>query len=227
MPNITNCFTFDWRDGPDKTFFFWPNLNLYTRFDNGRDRTDSGYPKPIIGNWEGFGPNGYVKDIKELRFAFTFSTDLANDTILFFRDKAGTPELLYYSPERDSLSGYEDLTKSRWKKITPYFYQIVFAVWWRERPGNGVVIFWLNNGKYLRYTVDSDHLEVKNINGNWPGLEQYQTDVLTGVQWNRSPSNDWLFVFLKGNRYIKYDIDADKTIGGPWRVDETTWPGVV
>jgi hypothetical protein len=86
----------------------------------------------------------------------------------------------------------------------------------------------MNDGNYLRFNHTKNTLDIKEINNNtWPGVAPYKNEIVTAVQFNRSPSDDMLYIFLTENRYIKYNIDEDKPVGGVNNVDNASWPGLL
>lgn len=228
MPNIKNCVAVDWRYAKDRCFFFFKDTNQFSRFNNGDDNVPAGYPATITAsNWSTFHDK-----VKDLRFGFNFNAkSVGPEMLLLFYDNAGTPALCRYHEENDTVAGYENLKDTKWKELVPYFYKILFGAWWSESNffgGDDILLFVMNDGNYLRFNHTQNTLQIKPINNDtWPGVAPYKNEIVTAVQFNNSPSNDMLYIFLTENRYIKYNIDKDKPEGGLRAVDEVSWPGLL
>jgi Hemopexin/Astacin (Peptidase family M12A) len=89
---------------------------------------------------------------------------------------------------------------------------------------NGKAYFF-KGAQYLRYDPATDKTDAgypKPIAGNWPGFPAgFATGVNAGVIWNNGKA-----YFFKGNKYIRYDIAADKTDAGYPKPIAGNWPGL-
>ncbi|MCX6581039.1 MAG: hemopexin repeat-containing protein [Candidatus Aminicenantes bacterium] len=90
--------------------------------------------------------------------------------------------------------------------------------------GNGKAYFFKGN-RYVRYDIPTDRTDPgypKFINNeNWPGLP-WKNGIDTAVNWDNGK-----VYFFKGNRYIRYDIAADRIDPGyPKFINNETWPGL-
>lgn len=88
--------------------------------------------------------------------------------------------------------------------------------------------FFRDDSRYIRYAKVLDKADggyPKAINNNtWPGLGDHAKDIQAAVKWN----NDRAYIFLTGQRYIRYDLDADRADAGyPAKVNNTSWEGVL
>lgn len=92
----------------------------------------------------------------------------------------------------------------------------------------GSSYYFFTNGQYVRYNntlyrADSGYPKAIN-NNTWPGLGDHAKDIQAAVKWN----NDRAYIFLTGQRYIRYDLDADRADAGyPAKVNNTSWEGVL
>jgi hypothetical protein len=228
MPDIKNCVAVDWRYGNDSTYFFFKDTNQYSLFSNGQNKVKDGYPAKVTHEtW-----NTFHDKVKDLRFGFNFNEKSNGpELLLLFYDDAGTPSLCLYHEEWDRVIENKNLADTNWAKLTPYFYKILFGAWWTESDffgGDDYLLFVMNDGNYLRFNHTKNTLDIKEINNNtWPGVAPYKNEIVTAVQFNRSPSDDMLYIFLTENRYIKYNIDEDKPVGGVNNVDNASWPGLL
>jgi hypothetical protein len=227
MPDIKNCVAVDWRQGKDRSFFFFKDTNTYSRFNNADNAVPAGYPAAITeGSWKGF--HTYARS---LRFGFTltvgFGAGADRDDLLLFCLEGDKPILCTFNQEKDETTDVRDLAGTEWKKLGPYFEKIVAGVWW----GNDkVFLFLMNDGNYLRFTRGgAGSVEVKPIdNTTWPGVAAYKHEMVTAVQFDHDFLADSVYyIFLTGNRYLKYNIDKDKFISGPHPVNDSTWPGLL
>lgn len=226
MPDIKNCVAVDWRQGKDRCYFFFKDTNTFSRFNNGDNEVPAGYPKAVdFATWDNFHPYA-----KSLRFGFTVTYSSYDILYLFYLD-GDTPMVCHYHQQQDRSFKIEKLYESRWNFLLPYFGDIVAGVWWREPTTfkrHNIFLFLMNNGSYLRYDVNTGTLEIKPINDStWPGVAPYKNEIVTAVQFDRDLARDVYYIFLTGNRYLKYDMDNDNLMGGPYPVDDSTWPGLL
>jgi len=87
--------------------------------------------------------------------------------------------------------------------------------------GNGKAYFFKGN-LYVRYDINSGKTDPgypKTINNEtWPGLP-WTTGIDTMVEWDNGK-----VYFFKGNRYVRYDIGADRADPGyPKHIDDEKW----
>lgn len=229
MPALKNFVAVDWRAGKDRCYFFFKDENKYSLFDNAQDKVLPGYPRTIdASNWGAFHPHA-----KNLRFGFTTTErDFPSvDTLHLFYLENNTPMVCSWDQQADKLIKLEQLSASRWSGLGGYFPYIVAGVWWQEVIWpweENILLFLTSIGEYLRYNTTAGTIEVKPINDStWPGLAPYKDRMLTAVQFDRDLADDYLYIFLTENKYIKYNIDDDKAEGGLLTVNEHSWPGLL
>lgn len=98
---------------------------------------------------------------------------------------------------------------------------VVAAVHW---PGDKVQFF-LNDGTYVRYDVNSGHPDAgypKRVdNSSWNGLGGHS--IVTAF----NGLNGKVYFFFADDTYSRYDIAADRVDPGyPQQVTDSTWPGL-
>ncbi|GAA3930985.1 hemopexin repeat-containing protein [Litoribacillus peritrichatus] len=195
--------------------YFFRNDAQYVRYDKLTDQSDSGYPKETNdSNWPGL--NAYKDQITA-----SFKKDAATS---YFFLKNG--QYINYDNVADKVrSGYpKDITSVTWPGLDSYKDQIEAALRWH----NDKVYFFLSDGQYIRYDLDSDAVDSgypKPINDDtWPGMRAYATDITAAVKW----SDNLGYIFLSNQRYLRYDLAEDRVEEGyPRRIDDGTWPGLL
>jgi hypothetical protein len=226
MPDIKNCVAVDWRQGKDRCYFFFKDTNTFSRFNNEDNEVPAGYPTAVnSATWGEF-----HSCAKHLRFGFTV-TNVYNDNLHLFYLDGNTPMVCNYHQQTDKPVRFETLAQSSWSFLGGSFEKIVAGVWWKEPTiieRNNIFLFLMNDGNYLRYDRRNDTVEIRVIDdNNWPGVGPYRHEIVTAVQFDRDLARDVYYIFLTGNRYLKYDMDNDKLISGPHPVDDSTWPGLL
>ncbi|WP_130932361.1 hypothetical protein [Pseudomonas sp. Sample_24] len=226
MPDIKNCVAVDWRQGQDHCYFFFKDTNTFSRFNNAEDRVPPGYPTAInAGNWGEFHPYA-----RYLRFGFTTTSGYSDYLHLFYLD-GNTPKVCTYHQQTDRVVQFERLADSQWSLLLPYFDKIVAGVWWKEPTTflrDNIFLFLMSDGDSLRYDARQETIEKKPTNdANWPGVGPYRYEIVTAVQFDRDLADDFYYIFLTGNRYLKYNMDEDRLVGGPDPVNDNTWPGLL
>ncbi len=204
--------------GLDKDLFkayFFRNDAKYVRYNKVTDKADSSYPKETNDNtWPGLG------DYKN-RINASFKKD--SGTSYFFLNNG---EYISYDNHADEVrDGYpKPINDDTWPGLGQYKDQLEAALSW----DNNKVYFFLTDGSYVRYDLDNDSVDVgypKPINDDtWPGMGDYAKDITAAVKWNDNRG----YVFLTGQRYLRYDISNDQVDEGyPRRVDNSTWSGLL
>lgn len=147
--------------------------------------------------------------------------DWGNDKLMFFFDHGNYSR---YDLARDRMdAGYPTaITQDNWPGLAAYQSSIVASFKWDAEH----VMFFLNDGSYIQYNTSTEGMSgyPRAIrNSNWRGLEAYAKNIKTAVRWK----NDKVFIFLNDNRYLRYDVKANKMDSGyPLRVSNNLWPGV-
>jgi hypothetical protein len=242
MSKLKNVVAVDWRAEKDKIFFFFKDSNTYTKFVIDGNGVPDGYPAPIrFGNWHDFHMHA-----KNLRFGFTTTNfqredrfDLDQDFLWLFYDDGGTPMVCTYYQDEDKVIGNSPIADSIWHMILPYFDRIVAGTWWQNStPPHLSFRFLMNDGNslFLKWyppstKSDGDWTHKVTLqpitNKTWPGLEPYKDRIITAAQNDRTFADSYYYIFLTGNEYITYNIQQNKVEYGPYKVSDSTWPGLL
>jgi len=240
MFELKNFVAVDWRSGKDRCYFFFKDTNTYSKYNNSEDRVTPGHPKEITqNNWGDFHEHA-----KNLRFGFSADRIVGSNRFewdadilwLFYYDKQ-TPMVCEYDQDKDKPVSFTPVSKSIWSMLLPYFDNIIAGTFW-ERPlratGKTIFRFILNNGKYLHLDWHSKKVIIDDINDTtWPGLGPYATyaddQFITAVQIDGDflVSDSYLYIFMTGNLYLKYNISKTRLEGGGVRNVGDHWSGLL
>lgn len=233
MSNLHNFVAVDWRSGRDRIYFFFKDSNTYSRYDVGDDRVINEHPSDITSEgWGAFHPHA-----KNLCFGFhtdrivgdnRFSWD-ADILWLFYYDKE-TPMVCEYDQDADKPVSFKRVDQSIWHMLLPYFDSIIAGTCW-QRPfkvtGKYIFKFILDDGKYLYLDWQNKTPVIGEIDDfSWPGLADFKHEIITAAQVDADFTDNYLYIFLTGNRYLKYNIDKNQLQVGARDVG-TNWPGLV
>ena len=221
-----------WSDTNNKVYFF--KGSEYIRVDpNNNWNVDSGYPKPITGNWPGFPAN------------FNNGVDAAiwndkNNKIYFFKDD----EYIRVDPNNswNVDAGYPKPILGNWPGLDNNFTNDIDAVLWsgtnnkiyffkgedyvRVDPFNG----WNQDAGYPKLTATNrigkrpdlrEAFADLDIDSNWPGFPSSFGQDLDAALW--AHKNNRVY-FFKGNQYLRvnpsnnWEVDSGypKSISGNW-----------
>ncbi len=195
--------------------YFFRDDNRYVRYNKTLDKADSGYPAATNDhNWPGL--EDYRDDI-----VAGFYRNLS--TAYFFLSNG---QYLSYDIQNDKVrAGYpQPINHQTWPGIGDYATQIAATLRW----SGDKVYFFLNSGDYLRFDLGDDHVDngyPQPINDQtWPGLGDYATEITAALHWNDLRG----YIFLKNQRYIRYNIAQDESDSGyPRTTNDNTWPGLM
>ncbi|UTW47811.1 alkaline phosphatase family protein [Bacterioplanoides sp. SCSIO 12839] len=208
--NITAAVSWD-----STRAYFFRDDSRYIRYAKVLDKADGGFPKTTNNDsWPGFGNQGagvIAAFEKQLGSSYYFFTN---------------GQYVRYNNTLDRAdSGYpKAINNNTWPGLGDYANKITAAL-----RGNGdKVYFFLSDGQYLRFDLNNDQVDAgypAPVNNNtWPGLGDHAKDIQAAIKWN----NDRAYIFLTGQRYIRYDLDADRADAGyPAKVNNTSWEGVL
>jgi Hemopexin len=195
----------------DKAYFILGSH--YVRYDPTADSVDPGYPKPIAGNWGG------VADIQ-------FDSDLdvtatwANGKVYFFK---GDRYARYDIASNRIDPGYPLPIADNWAGLGPagFASNLSAAIDW----GNGKAYFFKND-RYLRYDIAADRIDdgfPRAIADGWPGFAGagFGSDIRAAINWGNGKA-----YFFKADRYLRYDITADRIDDGFPRAIAEGWPSL-
>lgn len=132
------------------------------------------------------------------------------------------PNYLRYDRGEDRLDeGYPLSISAFWPGLAAAgFTTIDAAVNW----GNGS-LYIFKGDQYLRYDIANDRMAdgyPQSIAAKWPGFAEagFDQDLDCAVAWGNGKA-----FFFKGDRYLRYDMAADRTDDGyPLRIADN-WPG--
>jgi hypothetical protein len=186
--------------GAGKIYFF--NGGQYTRYDKALDRAESGYPRPILGNWTGW-PAAFTQVDAAVRIggkAYFFMGanyirhDIATDTI-------DAP----IKPIVGNWAGWP----ATWTSVDAAL----------DYP-NGKLYFF-RGGQYLRFDVATDQVDQapQSILGHWTGV------FTSGIEYALNYGNGKVY-FFKGKDYQRFDVAADAVDVGYPRQIVGSWVGV-
>lgn len=93
---MKNFVAVDWRNGPDRIYFFFKDTDTFARFNLGDDSVEKYHPTPVKNYWGDFG-----KHVKDLRFGFNTSginwkSTNDGDIAWFFYHEGNTPMVCKY-----------------------------------------------------------------------------------------------------------------------------------
>lgn len=173
----------------------------YARYDAAADAVDAGYPKPIAGNWSGFSDIGFQD-------ALDAAVEWPGGKVFFFK---GSQYARYDVAGNRIDPGYPLAIGDEWTGFTDAGFDggVDAAVNW----GNGKAYFFKSD-QYLRYGIAADSVDdgfPGKIADGWPGFGDagFGSDLDTAVNWGNGKA-----YFFKGDRYLRYDIAADKIDDG-------------
>lgn len=157
----------------------------YVRLDPATGRADTGYPKPIAGNWPGL----FDRDIDT-------GVLWNNGKAYFFRDD----EYIRYDVASGKAdAGYPRKIAGNWPGL--FDRDIDAAILWN----NGKAYFFRGD-QYVRYDVATDKVDPgypRRIADSWPGV--FGTGIDDAARWSSGEA-----IFIKGGEYAMYDIAADR-----------------
>jgi len=194
-----------WSDPNQKIYFF--RGNEYIRVDpNNGWRADSGYPKPIAGNWPGF-PTNFANGVNAALWSEK------NQKIYFFKGN----QYIRVDPNNswNVDSGYPKPIAGNWPGFPTDFANGVDAALWSYKNNK---IYFFKGDQYIRvdpnnsWNVDSGY--PKPIAGNWPGFPDDFAEGVDAALW--AVKNNKVY-FFKKNRFYNQYIRVDPYNG--WNVD--------
>lgn len=220
-----------WSDPNDKIYFF--RGPEYVRIDpNNGWKMDTGYPKPISGNWSGF-PASFANGVDATLWGDP------NEKIYFFKDE----EYIRVDPNNgwNVDPGYPKAIAGNWPGVPADFAEGIDAALWSE-PNNKIYLFknYEDRGpEYIRIDPNNgwntDPGYPKTVAGNWDGLPDNYTapgKTIDAALWGEP--NGKIYFFQKSRiigTYARVDPDNGwqmdngypKPIGLGWGEVELKW----
>lgn len=232
MPALKNVVAVDWRAGKDRIYFFFKDINKYSRFDIGDDQVPNGYPRDIShSNW-----NDFHAHAKNLRFGFTttgapstlslseFTIDNIDlDVAWFFYYEGDIPMVCRYDQDQDKVISMQRVKDSIWHQLLPYFDRIVAGTWWQIKHYPFLFRFLMSDGTFLNLEFVSRVPKISHhdiTNESYPGLERYKNRIITAAQNDRAFGDSYYYIFLTNNEYIRYNIQENRAETRPRPVNE-------
>ncbi len=175
----------------------------YYNYNIAKDAVETGYPKPIQGNWAGV-------TFDQIDAAVNWGNGYA----YFFR---GSQYIKYNIAQDKAEAGYPKPIQGNWTGL--FTSDIDAAVNW----GNGFAYFF-KGSQYVKYDIAQDKVVAgypRPIQGNWNGLTFNRIDA--ALSW----SNGKVYLF-SGDSYVRFDKATDKVpveAGYPRQISDG-WKGV-
>jgi len=182
----------------------------YVRYDRLEHRTDANYPLPIADYWNGMAAAGFADDLDAVLPWF-------GSRLYFFKGSS----YVRYDLAADRVDpGYPRPIAGNWRDFAERGFGsgLDAAVNW----GNEHAYFF-RGPEYLRYDLLADTVEGPyDISRNWKGLAGvgFGADIDSCVPWY-----DGMAYFLKGSRYLAYDMITGKVRGAAQDI-HPAWAGL-
>jgi hypothetical protein len=192
-----------WPNG--KAYFF--RGSQYVRYDPVLNKADSGFPKPIAGNWPGL-PASFAAGVDAVVL-------WGNGKAYFFKaDKY----VRYDVAANQADAGYPKPIAGNWTGLEGH--TINAAIRWP----NGKAYFF-RGSTYVRYDIAAGKVDggfPRPIAGNWKGLPaSFTAGIEAAVVWD-----DGKVYFFKDAQYVRYDIAANTADAGFPKPIAGNWPGL-
>ncbi|MBB3693169.1 hemopexin repeat-containing protein [Sphingomonas sp. BK580] len=192
-------------------YFF--SSGTYLRYDRADDRTSDGYPKPIAGNWPGLAEAGMSDRVDA-------AVNWENGKLYLFRGGS----YVRYDVATDRVDdGFPLPIAQGWPTLAGVGFAdgLDAAVNW----GNGKAFFF-KGGSYVRYDVASDRVDAGyplSIAATWNGFAAagFGASLDGAINWGNGRA-----YFFKGDRYLAFDIAADRVMDGYPLPIAQQWPGL-
>lgn len=182
----------------------------YVRYDRLANRTDAGYPRPIAAHWNGMAAAGFADGLDAVLPWF-------GSRLYFFKGNS----YVRYDLDTDRVAaGYPKPIAGNWPGLDRHGFatDLDAAVNW----GNESAYFF-KGSQYLRYDMLADVVDgPRDIGSVWSGFTEagFGSDIDSCVPWYDGKAH-----FLKGTKYLIYDMIAGAVIGGPRDLDPA-WVGL-
>lgn len=228
MTTLKNFVAIDWRNGPDRIYFFFKDTNTYSRFNFGDNSVADGHPTTVDDHWDDFD-----KHVKDLRFGFNTSGinwhhTNDGDIAWFFYYDGNTKMVCKYKQSEDKVLFKKPISETDWWPLGNYFDRIVGVMW--DEKAETKHTFWvlLNDGRYFTYSPWLGKLPKPKplANSVWSDLEPYTDRMITAALNDHPAFNTFFYIFLTDNEYMRFDFKERKVLG-PIQVDEDSWPGLI
>ena len=172
----------------------------YLRYDVEADRVDDGYPKEMTAGWNGLSGTGFERDVDTV-------VDLGNGKAYLFKGA----QYLRVDQRTNSVDAPVRAIADGWPGLAELGFadSIQAAANW----GNGK-LFLFRGDAYVRYDVAADRADdgyPLSIADQWPGLAEagFAADLDAAIVWPNRKA-----FFFKGDRYLRYDVAADRADDG-------------
>ncbi len=199
-----------------KAFFF--RGDQYVRYDWDADNADNDYPKMIEGSWQGW-PAGFAPIDAAVVGEGPFK-----GKAYFFK---GSQYFRFDLAQKRVEPGYPKMIAGRWDGWPMDFNQGIDAAVSGAGPFKGKAYFFKGD-RYIRYDWETDRIDPgypKNISDGWRGWPLAFSE---GIDAAVSGSGSFAgkAYFFRGDQYIRYDWEKDKTDRGYPKRIEGNWYGL-
>ena len=166
--------------------------NQYVRFSSVAGGVDSGYPKPIAGNWPGL-PASFQSGIDAILWRES------NGAVYMFKGD----QYVRFTKVSDGVDpGYPKLISDSWPGLPADFQAGIDAALMRKDTNQ---IYFFKGAQYVRFSnvaagVDAGY--PKPIAGNWKGVPDRYTEGIDAALWR--DSNGKIYLFKSGRFYGTY-----------------------
>lgn len=224
---MDNFVSIDWRNGPDRIFFFFKGTDMFASFSLGDSRLEKHHPILIKGHWGDF-----EQHVDDLRFGFTVpSPDWhsagGGDMVWFFYYDGETPMACKFSQITSSVVFKKKLSDTDWWPLGNFFHKIVGVM--LDEKADVKHTYWvlLNDGRYFKYNpgIPRKVKVLSMANSEWSFLEKYKDRIVTTALNNYPVFDTYFYIFLTDEEYLRFDLKTRKA-SGPHPIDEETWPGL-
>ena len=208
-------------DDPFKNKAFFFKGNQYIRYDWEQDRIDPGFPQEIKPYIRG-GVSHYFKTHRdEFRDEFV-EKGFSSGKAFFFM---GSQYVRYDWSADNADTGYPRIIENSWQGW-PIGFDSIDAALVGEGPFKDKIYFF-KGSQYFRFDLSQKRVEPgypKMIVGRWPGWPMDFTGGIDAALSGGGPYKGKAY-FFKGDQYIRYDWETDRTDPGyPKRISDT-WQG--
>jgi hypothetical protein len=184
----------------NKIYFF--KGDQYARINGNNSKMDTGYPRPIAGNWKGL-PASFNNGIDAALWRES------NKKIYLFKGS----QYVRVDPANYTMDpGYPNPIAGNWKGMPTSFNNGIDAALWRESNGK---IYFFKGDQYLRFSSVAAGVDPgypTKIKGNWGGLSDAFNEKVDAALSRKSNGKVYLF---SGANYARMSASSAAENGYP------------
>jgi hypothetical protein len=198
-------------DGPARHAFLFKG-DSYVRYDRLQDHMDPGYPASVAAYWPGMAGTGFASGLDAVLPWY-------GSKVYFFK---GASYVRFDMVSNRVDAGYPLPIRGSWQGLAEAGFGagLDAAVNW----GDGWAYFFKGD-KYLRFHTVANRVDLppSPIASGWTGLGAagFGRDIDSCVPWGNGTA-----YFLKGDRYLGYDMLTSGSVVGQPRAIADGWPGL-